>query len=345
MPGGKLQLPALLRKQQTSLFLGVVLLVLWTLVGTIGFTFIEGWSLFDSFYMTILTISTVGYGEVHPLTGPGRIFTSLLIVLGISTAVYTFTRLGQVVLEGELQGVLGRKRMKKEVAKLKDHYIVCGFGRIGKSVADGLQAEGYPVCVLENDHELEGDLQDSGHLYLIGDATDESVLQSAGLDQAKAVLALLASDADNLFLTITAKELSPSVMVIARAFEDKVEPRLKHGGADKVISPYQSACARVLQAAIRPAVVEFLELATHREHMHLGLEEIRVCENSLLSGGSLAEGQVRAHYGVIVVAIKQDDGKMEFNPPASHTIHAGDTLVVIGKGADLKKLEIDCSSR
>ena len=179
----------------------------------------------------------------------------------------------------------------------------------------------------------------------IGDATDESVLQSAGLDQAKAVLALLASDADNLFLTITAKELSPSVMVIARAFEDKVEPRLKHGGADKVISPYQSVCARVLQAAIRPAVVEFLELATHREYMHLGLEEIRVCENSLLSGGSLAEGQVRAHYGVIVVAIKQDDGKMEFNPPASHTIHAGDTLVVIGKGADLKKLEIDCSSR
>ncbi len=233
--------------------------------------------MFDSFYMTILTISTVGYGEVHPLTGPGRIFTSLLIVLGISTAVYTFTRLGQVV--------------------------------------------------------LEGDLQDSGHLYLIGDATDESVLQSAGLDQAKAVLALLASDADNLFLTITAKELSPSVMVIARAFEDKV------------ISPYQSACARVLQAAIRPAVVEFLELATHREYMHLGLEEIRVCENSLLSGGSLAEGQVRAHYGVIVVAIKQDDGKMEFNPPASHAIHAGDTLVVIGKGADLKKLEIDCSSR
>ena len=242
MPGGKIQLPDLLRKQQTSLFLGVALLVLWTLVGTIGFTFIEGWSLFDSFYMTILTISTVGYGEVHPLTGPGRIFTSLLIVLGISTAVYTFTRLGQVVLE--------------------------------------------------NDHELEGDLQDSGHLYLIGDATDESVLQSAGLDQAKAVLALLASDADNLFLTITAKELSPSVMVIARAFEDKVEPRLKHGGADKVISPYQSACARVLQAAIRPAVVEFLELATHREYMHLGLEEIRVCENSLLSGGSLAEGQV-----------------------------------------------------
>ena len=345
MPGGNNQLPTLLRKQQTSLFLGVVLLAIWTLVGTIGFSLIEGWSLFDSFYMTILTISTVGYGEVHPLTGPGRIFASLVIVLGIGTAIYTFTRLGQVILEGELQGVLGRKRMTKEIAKLKDHYIVCGFGRIGKPVAAGLQAEGYPLCVLESNQELEGDIQDSGHLYLIGDATDESVLQSAGLDRAKAVLALLASDADNLFLTITAKELSSSVMVIARASEDRVEPRLKRGGADKVISPYQSACARVLHAAIRPAVVEFLELVTHRESMHLSLEEIKVCENSPLSGRSLAEAQARAHYGVIVVAIEQSDGEMEFNPPASHTIHAGDTLVAIGKGTDLKKLEADCSIR
>ncbi len=182
MPRENNQLPALLRKQQTSLFLGGVLGI-WTLVGTIGFSLIEGGSLFDSFYMTILTISTVGYGEAHPLTGPGRIFASLVIVLGIGTAIYTFTRLGQVVLEGELQGVLGRKRMKKEIVKLKDHYIVCGFGRIGKPVADGLQAEGYPLCVLESDPELEGDIQDGGHLYLIGDATDESVLQSAGLDR------------------------------------------------------------------------------------------------------------------------------------------------------------------
>jgi voltage-gated potassium channel len=315
-----------------------------TLVGTLGFTLIEGWSLFDSFYMTILTISTVGYGEVHPLTGAGRIFASVVIVLGIGTAIYTFTRLGQVVLEGELQGVWGRKRMKNEVAKLKDHYIVCGFGRIGRPVADGLQAEGYSLCVLESNHELEEELQDSGHLYLLGDATDESVLQSAGLDRAKTVLALLASDADNLFLTITAKELSPSVIVIARASEDKVQSRLKRGGADRVISPYQSACARVLHAAIRPAVVDFLELVTQRESLHLNLEEIKVCDHSPLSGRSLAESQVRSHYGVIVVAVEQADGAMQFNPPASHTIHADDTLVVIGKSSDLKKLEIACSS-
>ena len=345
MPRGNNQFPALLKRQQNGLFLGVVLLGIWTLVGTVGFTLIEGWPLFDSFYMTILTVSTVGYGEVHPLTGPGRIFASFVIVLGIGTAIYTFTRLGQVVLEGELQGVLGRKRMKNEVAKLKDHYIVCGFGRIGGPVADGLQAEGFPLCVLESDHELEGDLQDSGHLYLIGDATDESVLQSAGLDRAKAVLALLASDADNLFLTITAKELNPSVMVIARASEDKVEPRLKRGGADRVISPYQSACARVLHAAIRPTVVDFLELVTQREFMHLNLEEIKVSGHSPLSGRSLAESQIRTQYGVIVVAVEQADGTMEFNPPASHAIHGGDTLVVIGKSSDLRKLEDACSGR
>ncbi|MEE8349974.1 MAG: potassium channel protein [Acidobacteriota bacterium] len=343
--GGNAPIPILLRKQQNSLFLGLGLLGIWTVVGTLGFSLIEGWSLFDSFYMTILTISSVGYGEVHPLSETGRVFASFVIVLGIGTAIYTFTRLGQVVLEGELQGVLGRKRMQKEVAKLEDHFIVCGFGRIGRPVAFGLETEGYPVCVLEANHELEGDLQATGLLYLIGDATEDSVLQSAGLDRAKAVLALLPSDADNLLLTITAKELSPSVMVIARASEERVESKLKRVGADKIISPYRSACARVLHAAIRPAVVEFLELATHRDYMQLSLEEIKVCDGSPLSGRSLSESQIRAHYGVIVIAIQQADGTMEFNPQASHTIHAKDVLVVVGKGRDLKSLEDDCSGQ
>ncbi|MDA2931146.1 potassium channel protein [Acidobacteria bacterium AH-259-O06] len=329
-------------KQQTGVLLGVALLGLWTIVGTLGFTFIEGWSLLDAFYMTIITISTVGYGETHPLSSQGRLFASFLILTGIGTAVYTFTRLGQVLLEGELQGVLGRKRMKNQVAKLNDHYIICGFGRIGKSVAEGLRAEGYPLCVIENNNELGADIQASGHLYLMGDATDESVLLAAGIERAKAVLALLASDADNLFLTITVKEVNPLVIVIARASDDKVEPRLKRGGADKVISPYKTACAQVLHAAIRPAVVEFLELATDREHLRLSLEELTVCDQSPLNGRSLAESQIRSRYGVVVVAIKQADGEMVFNPEASHKIAPGDILVVIGKTLDLNRLETDC---
>lgn len=336
------RLPVTLRKRQGGVVLGMILLGFWTFAGTAGFAFIEGWPFLDAFYMTVITISTVGYGEIHPLSSHGRLFASFLIVAGLGTAIYTFTRLGQVLLEGELQGVLGRRRMKNEIAKLKDHYIVCGFGRIGKPVAEGLKEEGHPVCVLENNPALEPDLQAEQHLYLIGDATDESVLSSSGIERAKAVLALLPSDADNLFLTITAKEMNPKVTVIARASEEKVEPRLKRGGADKVISPYKMACARVLQAAIKPTVVEFMELVTHREYLPLSLEEIIVSDQSRLKDLSITQSQIRQRYGVVVVAIKRANGEMVFNPEASEKIASKGILVVIGKNHDLKKLEEDC---
>ncbi|MCZ6481541.1 MAG: potassium channel protein [candidate division NC10 bacterium] len=345
MTGQKDYLPVSFRKEQTSVMLGVSLLILWTLVGTLGFISIEGWSFLDAFYMTIITLSTVGFGEIHPLSSQGRLFATFLIVTGIGTAIYTFTRLGQVLLEGELQGLLGRKRMNKEVAKLKDHYIVCGFGRIGKPVAKDLKQEGYPVCILESDPGREAEIQAAEHLYLIGDATDESVLSSAGIKKAKAVLALLPSDADNLFVTITVKELNPQVMVIARAYDEKVEPRLKRSGADKVISPYKTASARIFHAAIKPTVVEFLELVTHREYLQLNMEELTVCDQSPFQGHTLAESEIGRKYSVVVVAIKQADGEMAFNPETSTELATDDILVVIGKYSDLKRLERDCKGK
>ena len=315
----------------------------WILFGTLGFTFIEGWSVVDSLYMAIITISTVGYGEIHPLSPYGRGFASILIVAGLGTAVYTFTRLGQLVLEGELQGVIGRRRMKSAIAHLKDHYIVCGYGRVGKRVAEGLKEDGHPLCVVENDPDLESDLQTAGHLYLIGDATDEATIMDASLARAKAVLALLPTDADNLFLTITAKELNPRASVIARASEEKVEPRLKRGGADKVVSPYKTACSRVIQAAVQPTVVEFMELVTHREQLSLSMEEMEVFERSSLRDFSLAESQIRNRYGVVVVAIKRASGEILFNPEASEKIASTDILVVIGKKPDLQRLKKQCS--
>ncbi len=228
--------------------------------------------------------------------------------------------------------------MNKEVAKLKDHYIVCGFGRIGKPLAKDLKQEGYPVCILENDPEREAEIQAAKHLYLIGDATDESVLSSAGIKRAKVVLALLASDADNLFLTITVKELNPQVMVIATASDEKVEPRLKRSGADKVISPYKTVYARFVHAAIKPPVVEFLELVT----LQLSMEELTVCDGSPFQGLTLAESEIRRNYGVVVVAIKQANGEIAFNPQASTELATDDILVVIGKNPDLKRLERGC---
>ena len=342
MTGQKISSPVSFTNQQTSVVFGLGLLAFWTLMGTLGFILIEGWSLGESLYMTVITISTVGFGEVHPLSSEGRLFASFLIVTGIGTAIYTFTRLGQVVLEGELRGVLGRNRMKKELAKLKDHYIVCGFGRIGEPVARDLKQEGYRVCILDNDPERENEIVAAEHLYVIGDATDESVLELAGISRAKMVLALLPSDADNLFVTITVKELNPGVAVIARASDEKVEPRLKRSGADKVISPYKTAYARFFHAAVKPTVVEFLELVTHREYLQLSIEEITVSDRSILQDVSLSEADVRHKYGVVVVAIKQANGEMAFNPEASTRLSANDILVVIGKNPDLKRLEKDC---
>ncbi len=334
--------PVSFTSQKSSIVFGLALLGFWTLVGTLGFFFIEGWSLGEALYMTLITISTVGFSEVHPLSSQGRLFASFLIVTGIGTAIYTFTRLGQVVFEGELQGVLGRNRMKKQLAKLKDHYIVCGFGRIGKPVAQDLQQEGYSVCILENDSEQEAEIRAAEHLYLIGDATDESVLDLAGIKRAKVVLALLPSDADNLYVTITVKELNPAVTVIARASDEKAEPRLKRSGADKVISPYKTAYARFFHAAVKPTVVEFLELVTHREYLQLSMEEITVCDRSTLQDATLSEAEIRHRYGVVVVAIKQANGEMTFNPEASTRLSVNDILVVIGKNPDLKRLEQDC---
>ncbi len=215
--------------RQSNVLVGVVLLLLWSVTGTVGFVLIEGWSLLDAFYMTIITISTVGYGEVFPLSSAGRLFASFLIVGGLGTAIYTFTRLGQALLEGELLGVLGRRRMNREVHKLTSHHIICGFGRIGAPVAEGLEEEGQAFCILDNDLQSEPDLRARGYLYLIGDALDESVLASAQIDKAKVLMALLPSDADNLLLAIIAKELNPNLMVIARASDEKIEPRLKRG--------------------------------------------------------------------------------------------------------------------
>lgn len=326
----------------TSVIRGLLLLLFWMVLGTYGFSVIEDWSLLDSVYMTLITITTVGYGEVHPLSDKGRIFASLLIVGGIGTAVYTFTRLGQLLFEGELLGLLGRRRMKIELEKLNDHYVVCGYGRVGRLVAEGLVDRLLSFCIVENNPSLEEDLLKSGYVYLIGDATEEEVLREAGVEKAKVLLALLPSDAENLYLTMTAKEINPKIHAIVRALDEKAEMKLKRGGADEVVSPYRTASMRVLQAAVKPTVVEFIELATSRQQLELSLEEVKLAERSPLVDRSIAESDIRRNYGVIIVAVKRATGEMIFNPDPSIRTVAGDTLVAIGKTVDLKRLEEAC---
>ncbi len=320
--------------------LGLLAVVVLAVVSTVGFMLIEGWPLGESFFMSVITISTVGYGEVRPLSTGGRLFATFVIFSGLGIAAYTSAKLGQMILEGELFGELGRRRMQREIDKLENHFIVCGFGRVGKPVAEGLSRAGEGLCIIDASSENEEEFGAAHLLYLIGDATDEEILRAAGVERARTVLALLPSDPDNLYLTITAKGLNRRATVIARANDQKAELKLKRGGADKVVSPYEIAGSRVLQAALKPTVVEVMELATHREHLDLSMEEVLVSEASPLNGPSIAKAGIRNEYGVIIVAIKRGNGDMIFNPAADSRIQSRDTLVTLGpKDALLRVLQ------
>lgn len=317
----------------------ILLLFLWLLGGTVGYMLIEGWGLLDALYMTVITLSTVGFQEAHPLSWQGRLFTVGVIVVGLGTAIYAFTSIGQKVVEGEVAELFGRRRMRREIRQLNDHYIVCGYGRTSQPVVEGLQQENEEFCVIDIKEAVEAEIQERGHPYLIGDATEEEVLEAAGVEKAKSVLALLPSDADNLYLTMAAKNMNPGVQVIARVTDERAEKNLRRGGADIVVSPYETAGNRVIQAALKPTILEFMSLATPRVQLELSLEEVEVQEASPLDGHSLAESEIRRRCGVIIVAIKRSDNEMVFNPDPAVTIRHGDTLVALGEGEDLETLE------
>jgi voltage-gated potassium channel len=312
------------------------MLVGWTLVGTVGFTTIEGWPVVDSLYMTITTLSTVGYGEIHPLSGAGRLFASLLIVGGLGTALYTLTRLGQTVLESELLGGIGRRRMRTQLRSLENHFIVCGFGRFARPVAEELAHKNLPFCVIEKDPGAEAHLADRGYLFLIDDATTDEALQQAGIERAQCVLALLPSDADNLYVTVAAKALNQKLRVIARAADEGGERKLLRGGATVVVTPYRLTGQRILQAATSAAVLELMDYVADRNYLEMNLGEAVVSARSPVMGTTIARARLHHDYGVIVVAVKRQ-GKMLFNPLPEEELREGDILVIMGHADRLRK--------
>jgi voltage-gated potassium channel len=329
--------PGVFRYWPRDLTLGISMLVAWILAGTAGFVAIEGWTPLDAFYMTVTTVSTVGYGEIHPLSSRGRLFASVLIIGAIGTAIYTFTRLGQAVVQGELLGGLGRRRMRRQLMDLEDHFVLCGFGRFAKPVAEELAHKKIPFCVIERDAGTEPQLRDAGYVYLIDDATTDEALQDAGVDRARAVLALLPSDADNLYVTVTARSLNPGLRVIARSSDERGESKLRRGGADVVVSPYNLAGTRIVQAATSPTVLQFVERVADRQYLEMNLAEALVREGSKLPG-TIGSARLRSEHGVIVVAIKRNQ-TMLFTPGPSEELRPGDVLVIMGREEDLKKTE------
>lgn len=306
--------------------------------GTVGYVLIEKWNFFDALYMTIITLTTVGYHEVHDLSQTGRAFSMVLMLSGVGTMFYMFGVGAKVLLEGEIREVLGRKRLSKKIENLKNHYIICGFGRMGSIICNEMRQSRVPLVVIERDPEVVA-LMDADILSLQGDATQDGVLKESGIERARGLISVLSSDADNLYVVLSARGLNPKLRIVARASEEGAEQKLLRAGADNVVSPYYIGGLRIAHTLLKPTVVDFIEFATRSENLELQMEEIKVKESSHIIDRSLDQCGIRKDMGVIVVAIKRESGKMEFNPTSTSIIKQGDTLVAMGEANQLKALE------
>lgn len=307
-------------------------------IGTAGFRSIEGYSLFDAFYMTLITITTVGYQEIHPLSHAGRIFNSFLILFGVSAMFCAVGAMTQTIIELELQDRLGKRRKRRAIMHMKDHYIVCGFGRVGRNAAFELQRAGAPFLVVDRSEQRVERATQAGMLAILADATRDDSLREAGVERARGFIAALATDADNVFLILSVKTLNPEVTVVTRASEEDAEEKLRRAGADIVFSPFSMAGHGLAQALLRPHVVQLLDLAGKPAGLNVTMEQLQVLPGSKLISRRL-DDLVRREGGVIVLAIRKPDGRMIFNPPAEMLVPDGDVLIVMGEQPGLRNLE------
>ncbi len=314
----------------------VGLLVSVILIGALGFHFIEGWSLWHAFYATVLGVATV---ELPALSPTGQVFSLFVLFGGVGTALYTFTRLAAMVVEGTLPKGLQRRRMAHMLDTVKDHFIVCGYGRIGSTVARQFHRQGVPCVVIERDVVRLQDALEQGMLGVAADSGSEEVLRRVGIARARGLVAAVGTDAENVYTVLSARVLRPDLYIVGRAETEDATLKLKRAGADRVISPYQIGAVQMAQTALRPAVVDFVELATSSENLELAFEEVPIATNSGLVGQSILDANIRQRLGVIVVGIQRHDGSMEFNPSPETKIRAGDKLVVLGRPDSFRQLE------
>lgn len=323
--------------------LAVVLLAIVIAGGTLGYIFIEGWNAWDAFYMTVTTVATVGFREVHELDRAGQVFTIVLIIAGVGTAFYTFTLVATVVVEGGLGKRLQARRRTRMLDNIHDHFIVCGYGRIGSTIASEFRRQHVPFVVIDTDAERVHAIIEAGDLAVEADASREEVLQRVGLARARGLIAAVRTDADNVYTVLSARVLRPDLFIIARAESDDAARKIMRAGANKVVSPYRIGAVQMAQIALRPAVVDFVELATSSENLELAIEEIAIPARSALAGQSVLDANLRQRFGVIVVGIQRQDRRMEFNPSPETAIRAGDKLVVLGRPDSLKLLEAEAA--
>ncbi len=316
----------------------LLLLTAVILAGTAGYVAIERWPVWDAFYMTVTTVATVGYREVHPLSRAGQAFTLLLIFVGVGTALYAFSVLAAMVVEGGWPKYVERWRYVRMIKNLSDHYVICGYGRIGSIVAAEFTRQKMPFVIVDRDPARVLQANQHGHLAVEGDASREDTLKPLGIERARGLVAAVGTDAENVYAVLTARVMKSDLFIIARAEGEESVSKLKKAGADRVISPYKIGAVQIAQTALRPGVVDFVEIATSSDNLELSIEEIRVDEKSKLAGRPLAEVIQRDKMNVVVVGIQHTHGRMEFNPTRDTVLHAGDLLIVLGSASMLNDL-------
>ena len=324
--------------------LKITLIILLTIfiIGTLGFHVIEGWSLMDSFYACITTLSTVGYGDFVPETTAGKLFTVFIIIFGVGMMFYSLVLMAETFIDARLRSLLGRGKLEKIIEKMNDHYIICGGGRIGFLICRELIAGKMPCVVIDNNPEVIQKAQEEGFIYCKGDATQDKVLIEAGIKRAKGIVCVLPSDAENLYVILTAKDLNQQIYIISRSEEEASEHRLLRAGADRVMSPYTLGGVRMAMAILRPAMLDFIEITTRGQSLELRMEEIAVCKGSPFISQSLEDSGIRKRYGLIIVAVKKDSGKMIFNPMANCIIAEDDRLIAMGEDENVKQFAESC---
>jgi voltage-gated potassium channel len=313
-----------------------VLLACVILGGTAGYHVIEGWSVWHSFYVTVVAVTTVGLPDLSPA---GQVFSLLVLGAGITAALYTFTLIATIVVEGGVPKRLRRLRHARMLETITNHFIICGYGRIGSMVAREFHRQNFPFVVIDRDGDRVQAALEDGVLAVEADASREEVLQRIGIERARGLVAVVGSDADNVYAVMTARLMRPDLFIISRAETEDAAQKLGRAGADRVISPYQIGALQIAQTAVRPAVVDFMQLATSSDNLELSMEQITIGAESPLVNQSLVSAGLRQRFGVVVVGIQRHDRQLEFNPEPDAQLRANDKLIVLGRAESLKSLE------
>jgi voltage-gated potassium channel len=329
----KVQKRALRRIIEASTALIVLLAI-----GTAGYRLLEDMPLVDALYMTVITVSTVGFGEVRELTPLGRLFTVALIFGGGGVAAYTLSDAAGFFLSGEWRRYIERRRMRQMREELHNHTIVCGYGRMGKHVVDELKAQQIPFVIIEPDAAVVEAIRETGDLVIVGDASNEADLHEAGIEQAHSLIAAASSDADNVFIVLTARSVRPDLLIIARSNDDKSEEKLMRAGASRVILPYRISGRRMVSLLFRPDVADFLDEVMHASKLELLVDQVRLSAGSPLVGQTIAQAHLGSSLGVTVLAYRGPDQKINTSPSAETLLEEGAQLIVLATGVQLQEL-------